>query len=315
MSQAIIVTGGLGYIGTAVSTVLANAGFQPVIVDNLSTSLRSVSEFPVIQGNYGDPATLDRTLEFKPVASIHLANSAYVGESMQNPLKYFSNNVARTADFLQWCTSNGIQKTVFSSSCATYGAPEVDQITEETPQEPINPYGESKLMIERMLNWLDSIHGHSSIALRYFNVAGSSLISSSVDAHDPEPHLLPRLVSAAKNKSEFVINGTDFNTPDGSAIRDFIHVDDLARGHLLSLFYLLEGGSSTKLNLGTGKGTSVLELVAQVEERFGPIRVRVGQRRPGDPAKLVASAKKANETLNWRPVDSGIEQILDSIIS
>lgn len=315
MSESIIVTGGLGYIGTAVSAVLANAGFQPVIVDNLTTSLKSVSEFPVVQGNYGDPETLDKTLEFKPVASIHLANSAYVGESMSDPMKYFSNNVARTADFLQWCTRNGIRKTVFSSSCATYGAPDVEKITEETPQEPINPYGESKLMIESMLNWLDLIQGHSSIALRYFNVAGSSLISSAVDAHDPEPHLLPRLIGAAKNKAEFVINGNDFNTPDGSAIRDFIHVDDLARGHLLSLLYLLKGGSSTKLNLGTGIGTSVLQLAAQVEKRFGPIRVRVGERRPGDPARLVASAKKANETLNWRPVNSGIDQILDSIIS
>lgn len=314
MSEAIIVTGGLGYIGTAVCAVLANAGFQPVIVDNLATSLKSVSEFPVVQGNYGDPETLDKTLEFNPVASIHLANSAYVGESMSDPMKYFSNNVARTADFLQWCTSNGIRKTVFSSSCATYGAPDVEKITEETPQEPINPYGESKLMIERMLNWLELIPRHSSIALRYFNVAGSSLISSAVDAHDPEPHLLPRLIGAAKNKAEFVINGNDFNTPDGSAIRDFIHVDDLARGHLLSLLYLLKGGTSTKLNLGTGIGTSVLQLVAQVEERFGPIRVRVGERRLGDPARLVASAKKANETLNWRPVISNIDQILDSII-
>lgn len=313
--QTILVTGGLGYIGTAVSATLSNAGFQPVIIDNRTTSKRVSSDFPLIQGDYGKFETLELARHYRPIATLHLANSAYVGESMENPTKYFSNNVARTADLLGWCQSNGISKFVFSSSCATYGAPEVDLITEETPQVPINPYGESKLMIEKMLDWVGNLHGMRSVALRYFNVAGSSTISDARDEHDPEPHLIPRLIQAATTGSDFTVNGLDFPTTDGSPVRDFIHVDDLADAHLKSLEHLLGGGESLKLNLGTSRGTSVLDLVKSVEERFGKINLRVGERRPGDPARLVASAKLAREVLGWQPNRSSIDQILDSIVS
>lgn len=311
--QTILVTGGLGYIGTAVSATLSNAGFQPVIIDNGTTSRRVTSDFPLIQGDYGNFETLDLARHYRPIAILHLANSAYVGESMENPTKYFSNNVARTADLLGWCEANGIHNFVFSSSCATYGAPDVDLITETTPQAPINPYGESKLMIERMLDWIGSLTALRSVALRYFNVAGSSLISDARDEHDPEPHLIPRLIQAATSGSEFTVNGLDFPTSDGSPVRDFIHVDDLADAHLKSLEHLLGGGGSLKLNLGTSRGTSVLDLVRSVEKRFGPIRLRVGERRPGDPARLVASAKLAQEALGWQAKRSSIDQILDSI--
>ena len=312
--QAVIVTGGLGYIGTAVSATLSNAGFQPVIIDNKTTSSREASDFPLIEGDYGDLHTLSASLPFQPIAVLHLANSAYVGESMENPTKYFSNNVARTADLLNWSERQGINNFVFSSSCATYGAPTEELITEDTPQQPINPYGESKLMIEKMLDWLGRLRDLKSVALRYFNVAGSSLISDARDEHDPEPHLIPRLIDAAKNGAEFIVNGLDFPTADGSPVRDFIHVDDLAEAHLKSLEHLLNGGDSLKLNLGTSEGTSVLELVQSVEHKFGKVKIRVGDRRPGDPARLVASASMAREVLGWEPRHSTIDQILDSLI-
>lgn len=313
MSETVIITGGLGYIGTAVAARIASAGYSPLIVDNRTTSRRGKSDFHLIEGDYGNHETLDRARRYDPIAIIHLANSAYVGESMENPTKYFSNNVARTADLLSWCEANGVNNLVFSSSCATYGSPDVDLITEGTPQVPINPYGESKLMIEKMLDWVGKLHSFRSVALRYFNVAGSSLISDARDDHDPEPHLIPRLIQAATSGSVFTVNGLDFPTSDGSPVRDFIHVDDLADAHLKSLEHLLGGGKSLKLNLGTSQGTSVLDLVRRVEERFGKINIRVGERRPGDPARLVASPRLAQEVLGWRASSSSIDQILDSI--
>jgi UDP-glucose 4-epimerase len=202
---------------------------------------------------------------------------------------------------LEWAGANDIKQIVFSSSCATYGAPGVDQIAEDTPQLPINPYGESKLMIEKMLDWLDKLSGFRHVTLRYFNVAGDSQICSSVDAHDPETHLIPNLVKSAKQGQSFFLNGNDFETEDGSAVRDFIHVDDLAEAHLLALSHLKSGKGSLKVNLGTGVGTSVLEMVSLIQERLGHINIEIAPRRLGDSARLVAKVDLAERILGWIP--------------
>lgn len=315
MAAKVLVTGGIGYIGKAVVALLQSSGFEVFVLDNYSTSKKSVltPDCEVIEGDYGDRQALAE-LEGRGIrAIVHLANSAYVGESMSDPMKYFQNNVAKTITLLEWAEANGVKQVVFSSSCATYGAPDTALITEQTPQKPINPYGESKLMIEKILDWLSELKGFSHVSLRYFNVAGNSSISDSKDEHDPEPHLLPRLIAAAKSGAEFSVYGTNFNTFDGSAVRDFIHVDDLAKAHLLALRHLLIGGETLKLNLGTGLGTSVLQLAKTVQEKFGQFQVKVEEQRPGDPATLVASNTMALEKLGWSPNMSRIDQILNSL--
>ena len=311
----VLVTGGMGYIGKAVVSVLESAGFSTVVLDNFATSRKptDTSEFELVEGDYGDPNVLDRLNGRGIDAIIHLANSAYVGESMSDPMKYFQNNVAKTISLLDWADSQGIRKVVFSSSCATYGAPDTVLISEETEQNPINPYGESKLMIETILDWLGALRGFKYVALRYFNVAGNSHISSARDEHDPEPHLLPRLVAAARSGTEFSVFGSTFDTHDGSAVRDFIHVDDLADAHLKALQRLNADRGALKVNLGTGNGVSVLELATKVQERFGPIDLKISEARPGDPGTLVASNDLARKHLGWIPTNSSIDQILDSL--
>jgi UDP-glucose-4-epimerase GalE len=315
VKETIIVTGGLGYIGTVVAEKLWKADYLPLVVDNQSTSrfATSDSNFPVILGNYGDKEVLKETLKHHPTAIIHLANSAYVGESIENPSKYFTNNVAETAQMLDWAGANDIKQIVFSSSCATYGAPGVAQISEDTPQRPINPYGESKLMIERMLDWLDKLSGFRHVTLRYFNVAGDSQICNSVDAHDPETHLIPNLIKSAKQGQSFLLNGNDFETEDGSAVRDFIHVDDLAEAHLLALSHLKSGKGSLKVNLGTGVGTSVLEMVSLIQERFGHINIEIVPQRVGDSARLVAKVDLAEKILGWIPNYRTAEDIVSTL--
>lgn len=315
LAVKVLVTGGMGYIGKAVVALLQSSGFEVVVLDNYSTSKKPLltPNLVFVEGDYGDEQVLRELEGIEVEAIIHLANSAYVGESMSDPMKYFQNNVAKTITLLDWAQKNEVRNIVFSSSCATYGAPNTALITEQTPQKPINPYGESKLMIEKILDWLSELKGFSHVSLRYFNVAGNSSVSDARDEHDPEPHLLPRLIGAAKSGTEFSVYGTKFNTPDGSAVRDFIHVDDLANAHLLALRHLLDGGETLRLNLGTGSGTSVLQLAKSVQDRFGHFRINVEEQRPGDPATLVASNTMALQKLGWSPTRSKIDQILDSI--
>ena len=311
--SSILVTGGAGYIGSHTCKALHSAGYTPVTFDNLVYGhRRAVKWGPFIQGDLADRALLQRVIsEHCVTAVVHFAAYAYVGESMQQPGKYFANNVANTVNLLDAMESEGIRHMVFSSTCATYGLPERIPIDEQHPQKPVNPYGESKLFIERALNWYEVAHGMTWAALRYFNAAGASADGEIGEDHDPETHLIPLLIQAALGMRPHVeVFGTDYPTADGTAIRDYIHVTDLAEAHVKALDHLLGGGDSLALNLGTGRGYSVREVIASVErvsDRTVP--TRNAPRRPGDPPELVANAEQAGRQLGWQPAHSSLENI------
>lgn len=311
----ILVTGGAGYIGSHTAKVLATSGHTPVVLDNLSNGHEwAVRWGPFERGDLGDPAWLTGVFHRHRIeAVVHFAASAYVGESMTQPRKYFHNNTVNTLHLLDAMREAGVGRIVFSSTCATYGDPQRLPIDETHPQSPVNPYGESKLFVERILHWYGQAYDLRSVALRYFNAAGADPAGEIGEVHDPETHLLPLVIDAALGTRPPVgVFGTDYPNPDGTAIRDYIHVMDLAAAHVRALDYLAAGGASTALNLGTGRGHSVREVIAAVEKVGGrPVPRRDSPRRPGDPPSLVADASRARQVLQWTPQHADIHTIVE----
>ena len=316
MNKAVLVTGGAGYIGSHTCKVLAQHGFTPVTLDNLVYGHRDAVQWgPFVEGDIADSQLVADTLrEHKIDAIVHFAAFAYVGESMRQPEKYFNNNVVKSMQLLQAALSAGVRRIVFSSTCAIYGVPDAIPIRETQVKSPVNPYGESKLFVERALRWLGSAHDLRSVALRYFNAAGADADGQIGERHDPETHLLPLVMQAALGERAHVdVYGTDYPTPDGTAIRDYIHVTDLAEAHVRALEYLVDGGESVALNLGTGKGSSVRDVIAAVEHCADrPVPLRETERRAGDPPILVADPSLAENVLGWTPGCSRLHQIVES---
>lgn len=307
----IFVTGGAGYIGSVCVEQLLERGYEVGVFDNLSEGHRKAVDprARFFQGDLGDRTVLGHALqEFQPDAVMHFAANALVGESMENPSKYFRNNVSYGVNLLDACVEAGVRKFVFSSTCATFGIPERVPLDESLPQRPINPYGESKLLFEKILRWYDEIHGLRYVALRYFNAAGAT--EKYGEHHRIETHLIPNVLRVALGQRESVdIYGTDYPTPDGTCIRDYIHIVDLAEAHILAL----GKAESGCYNLGTGGGTSVREVVNACRSVTGKDIPAVEKpRRPGDPPRLVASSEKARAELGWTPRYQDIRTIVES---
>ena len=316
MSRHILVSGGAGYIGSHTCKLLARQGYTPITLDNLVYGhRRAVRWGPFIEGCVGDKHLVAHILREHAVrAVIHFAGYAYVGESMQEPGKYFHNNIANTLELLDAMDEAGVRVVVFSSSCATYGYPERIPIGEDQAQRPVNPYGESKLFIERALHWYACCRGFRYAALRYFNAAGADPEGDLGEQHDPETHLIPLVIQAALGERPYVeIFGTDYPTPDGTAVRDYIHVTDLAQAHVRALQALDRGPASLALNLGTGRGHSVRQVIAAVERVCGgSVPVKEAARRAGDPAELVADPGRARQHLDWTPHYSDLDTIVET---
>jgi UDP-glucose 4-epimerase len=313
--MAILVTGGAGYIGSVTAEILHAQGEEVVVLDDLARGHREAlpSGVPFYQGKVGDRDLFARiSKEHKLESCIHFAALAYVGESVQEPLRYFENNVEQGIAFLGSLLRAGVRRMVFSSTCATYGEPTEIPISERMGQWPVNPYGWSKLTMERILDSYDLAYGLKFVSLRYFNAAGAT--ERCGEHHEPESHLIPNILSAAAgSKPEVPVFGKNYPTPDGTAIRDYVHVVDLADAHIRSLGHLRKSGKSDFLNLGTGHGYSVLEVIdaaRQVTKR--DIRTRIEPPRPGDPARLVADSAKAKQVLGWAPSKSDLHSIIDS---
>ena len=312
----VLVTGGAGYIGSHTAKELARSGHQPVVLDNFSAGHHwAVKWGPLAEGDLADQVFVLHTLrDFGIEAVIHFAADALVEESVRNPRKYYWNNVVNSLRLVDAMVESALKHIVFSSSCATYGVPSRVPIPEDHPQLPVNPYGETKLVIERILRDYDPAYGLRWVALRYFNAAGADPEGELGEDHDPETHLIPIVIQAALGQRSHVeIYGTDYPTPDGTPIRDYIHVTDLARAHVLALEYLAGGAESTALNLGTGRGQSVREVIAAVGKLCGGrVPAREGPRRTGDPPALVANAAKAERVLGWRPEFADLDAIVQS---
>ena len=315
----VLVTGAAGYVGSHACKALARRGLQPVGLDNLERAgLRDLPWGPLEVADTRDRGALDAILRrHRPEAVMHFVAYAYVGESVAEPGRYYYNNVLGTLTLLESLRQAGVGRFVFSSTCATYGIPSRVPLDEDHPQAPINPYGSSKLMVERILADFDRAHGLQSVALRYFNAAGADPDGEIGECHEPETHAIPLAIRAALGRlPRFHVFGTDYPTPDGSAIRDYVHVSDLADAHVLALEYLLAGGSSTALNLGTGLGHSVLQVVAAVEAETGQhVTLERAARRPGDPAVLVADAARARATLGWTPAITDLREIVRTAVA
>ncbi len=316
MEKTVLVTGGAGYIGSHTCKALAIAGYRPVVFDNLEFGHEwAVKWGPLEQGDTNDTDCVLRVIDkYEPDAVIHFAAFAYVGESVSNPQKYYRNNVVGTLGLLDAMLRSKIDKFIFSSTCATYGVPDRPTIPEDHPQNPINPYGRSKLMVEQILHDLDKANGLRSIVLRYFNAAGADPECEIGEDHDPETHLIPLVLDAALGRRPHIaILGSDYDTPDGTCVRDYIHVSDLAAAHVSALGKLMDGGNSDALNLGTGSGYSVREVIDVAKSVTGrEISVLKEDRRPGDPPFLVAEPGRARRVLGWKPELSGMEQIIDT---
>jgi UDP-arabinose 4-epimerase len=312
----VLVTGGAGYIGSHACKALARAGYAPVAYDNLVHGHRwAVNWGPLVEADIADRTRLDEAIStYQPIAVMHFAAHAYVGESVTDPGKYYRNNVAGTLALLEAMRDHGIDKLVFSSTCATYGVPQRLPLTEDHPQQPINPYGATKLMVERMLADFDAAHGLRSTCLRYFNAAGADPDGEIGECHDPETHLIPLVLDAAAGiRSHITIHGDDYETPDGTCVRDYIHVSDLADAHVLALRALEQGGASTAYNLGNGRGFSVREVIDSARRITGrDIPVVVGERRPGDPPVLVGDAGRVRGELGWQPRHAQLDAIIGS---
>lgn len=310
----ILVTGGAGYIGSHTVKELVKRGYDVTVLDNLSnghmTSLRGVE---YINGDIGDTRSVTELLKSKNVdAVINFAALACVGESVSNPGKYYENNVVKSKALLDAVVNSGVNKIVFSSSCATYGIPERVPISENEKQWPVNPYGWTKLMFEQMMKDYDNAYGLKFISLRYFNAAGADADGSMGEMHDPETHVIPILLeNALGTRKKFSVFGTDYETRDGSCIRDYIHVTDLADAHIKAIEYLFTNEKSDFFNLGTGEGVTVLELIDAVGRITGRrLNVSLENRRPGDPDALVADNSKAKAVLGWNPIHSSIDNIV-----
>jgi UDP-glucose-4-epimerase GalE len=309
----ILVTGGAGYIGSQVAHDLLQAGHDVVVYDNLSTGHREfVDPNRLIVGDISDRSLLCGTMRGMD-AVVHFAGCAYVGESVSNPRKYFANNVTSAITLLNAAVDSGIKNFVFSSSCAVYGIPVTLPITEETSCRPVNPYGESKLFFERALHWYGHAYGLKFVCLRYFNAAGADEGCRSGELHDPETHLIPlALEAAAGHRSRLEIYGADYPTPDGTCVRDYVHVMDLSKAHILALHHICSTLGCGAINLGTGSGYSVREVITSVEKVTGrSVPTYISARRSGDPAVLVASADRAQQLLGWRST-RGLEEMIAS---
>ncbi|HEC11928.1 MAG TPA: UDP-glucose 4-epimerase GalE [Acidiferrobacteraceae bacterium] len=312
----ILVTGGAGYIGSHACKALAAAGYRPVVYDNLVYGHEwAVRWGPLEMGDIADRVRLGTVFEqYRPEAVMHFAAYAYVGESVLDPLKYYMNNVLGSLSLLYTMRQFDVSKLVFSSTCATYGIPKKEQLDEVHPQQPINPYGCSKLMVEQILEDFGQAYGLRSVTLRYFNAAGADPEGEIGEVHEPETHLIPLALHAALGRrSQVTVYGDDYNTGDGTCIRDYIHVNDLVDAHVLALRALQAGEQSAAYNLGNGQGYSVNEVIETARRVSGKhIKVEVGPRRVGDPPVLVATAEKARLELGWRPRYNSIEDIIGS---
>jgi UDP-arabinose 4-epimerase len=311
---SILIVGGAGYIGSQTAKRVAQAGQKPVVLDNLVYGHEwAVKWGPLVVGDLADGALVRRVLEQHQVtAVVHFAAYAYVGESVTDPRKYFRNNVAGTLNLLDAMLDAGVRDLVFSSTCATYGEPVRTPIDEQHPQRPVNPYGESKLAIERVLHWYQRAYPLRFAALRYFNAAGADPDGELGEDHDPETHLIPLAIEAALGGKGLDVYGTDYPTPDGTAVRDYIHVQDLADAHVAALDKLQGGAAGLFVNLGTGRGHSVREVIAAVEKVSGrKVPARETGRRAGDPPALVADARLAADILGWKARIPAIETIVE----
>jgi len=319
----ILVTGGAGYIGSHTCKALFENGWTPIAYDNLSRGNRwAVRWGELIEGDITDSDKLDLIVrQYRPIGVIHFAGYAYVGESVEHPSMYYKNNTLGTLCLADICIKNKIKNFIFSSSCSTYGIPKILPISEQTTQHPINPYGFSKLFSEQMLSDIGQIHELNTVVLRYFNACGADESAEIGEAHDPEPHIIPRALGVAMNdRLTFDIYGTDYDTLDGSAVRDYIHVSDLAEAHVKALNYLLQcnqtGGVYQAINVGTGKGYSVIQIIKEVERMAGKaMKIRKMPRRPGDPSSLIAQIEKAKALLNFEPTRSSLDNIIRTAYS
>lgn len=314
MSGKILVTGGAGYVGSHACKALAARGYEPVVLDSLERGHREhVKWGPFEHCNVLDPDGLAGALErHRPDAVMHFAAYAYVGESVSDPAAYYRNNVVGSINLLDAMRTAGVDLIVFSSTCATYGIPAHTPINEEQAQDPVNPYGRSKLMVERLLADYAEVYGMRACSLRYFNAAGADPDGEIGEVHDPEPHLIPNVLRACRGRiPELRVFGTDYPTPDGTCIRDFIHVADLAAAHCLALEHLKANPGSHAFNLGSENGYSIMEVIEAAESETGRrVPYRAEARRPGDPPVLVADSSKAQGELGWARSHSSLSEIL-----
>ena len=315
--MAILVLGGAGYIGSHTVYELIDAGKEVVIADNLETghieAVHPKAKF--YQGDIRDRAFVDSVFDNEQIDGvIHFAANSLVGESMTNPLKYYDNNLCGTKVLLESMVAHGIDKIVFSSTAATYGEPERVPILETDRTEPTNCYGETKLSMEKMFKWTGLAHGLRFVSLRYFNACGAHVSGKIGEAHNPESHLIPLILQVPNGKREFIsIFGDDYDTKDGTCIRDYIHVTDLAQAHILAMDYLMKGGESNIFNLGNGVGFTVKEVIDTAREVTGhPIPAKTTPRRAGDPAQLIASSEKARTVLGWHPEHADLREIIET---
>ena len=313
--MAILVCGGAGYIGSHNVRALLDRGSEAVVVDNLWTGHRPAvpDGVPFYEGDVRDAALMDRIFsEHKIEAVLHFCACSLVGESVEKPLLYFANNVGGMQSLLEAMARHGLRQIVFSSSAAVYGEPSRVPILEDDETKPTNPYGETKRVMERMMHWVGERHGIRYVSLRYFNVAGAWHDGSLGEDHRNETHLVPIILQVPLGRRDCVtVFGDDYPTPDGTCLRDYIHVVDLADAHVLALEYLRKGGASDIFNLGNGQGFSVKEMIAAAEKATGrSIKVEIGARRAGDPAQLIASSEKARTVLGWKPQFTDVEQVI-----
>lgn len=315
--MTILVLGGAGYIGSHTTYELIDQGEDVVIIDNLETgyveAVHPKARF--YQGDIRNREFVDRVFDQEKIdAVIHFAANSLVGESMSNPLKYYDNNLCGTKVLLESMVAHGINKIVFSSTAATYGEPERVPILETDRTEPTNTYGETKLSMEKMFKWTDRAHGVKYVSLRYFNACGAHISGEIGEAHNPETHLIPLILQVPNNKREAItIYGDDYDTDDGTCIRDYIHVSDLAQAHILAVKYLMEGNESDIFNLGNGIGFSVKEIIEAARNvTLHEIPAIISKRREGDPAKLIASSDKARNILSWKPQYADVKEIIES---
>jgi UDP-glucose 4-epimerase len=316
MAKNILIVGGAGYIGSHINKALNKIGYNTIVFDNFSTGHRDFVKWgKLIEGDLSDYDLLCRVMKENDIDCVmHFAAFAYVGESVSNPKKYYINNVQNTITLLNAMIECKVDKFIFSSSCAVFGEPKELPITEETPKAPINPYGKTKLMVENILEDYSTAYGLKYIALRYFNAAGADPDIEVGEDHTPETHLIPLVLDAAIGKRpEITVFGDDYNTPDGTCVRDYIHVNDLADAHIKAYEYLINGGESDAFNLGNGIGYSINDIIETSRKVTGKeITVKQGERRPGDPPSLYSSSAKIKRLLNWEPKFNNIDQIIST---
>lgn len=316
--KTVVVTGGAGFIGSHVCKALFVNGFTPISLDNLSTGNRAAVKWgDLVERDIRDTEGVTKILlDASPVAVLHFAASAYVGESITNPKKYYENNVIGTLSLMGAMKNAGIGNLVFSSSCATYGIPKTSMIGETHPQSPISPYGQTKLICESAIKDYEQAGYLRYAILRYFNAAGADAALEVGELHNPETHVIPLAIDAAFSQKPFFLNGVNLQTKDGTAVRDYIHVTDLAMGHVAALQRLVKKNKSFDLNLGSGKGVSIKELISEIENCSGyKVDISPLERRIGDPDALVADISKATDFLEWRPSNSSLRNIVETAIA